>query len=184
MIIFELLKKDGKSISALSKELEKNGYKFHRLILTGYLRALADMKILKERDVPPAKIYLPAKVRRKDIYEIVGERALERGASSEETNEISLFCLSKLFGRAIFEEEFKRTGIRDEPIGRIATQEERQEAKKFLMSSGFKIANSNRAFMPQREFHEIHLEILESIISDDYGLSHLVKEIKQTKLSL
>lgn len=168
----------------MSKELEKRGYKFHRLILTGYLRALADMKILKERDVPPAKIYLPAKVRKKDIYEIVGEKSLEMSTSSEEANEISLFCLSEIFGRAIFEEEFKRTGIRDEPYGRIATQEERQEAKKFLTSTGFKIANSNRAFMPQREFPKVHLEILESIISEDYGLSHLVKETKQTRLSI
>jgi len=168
----------------LSKELEKRGYKFHRLILTGYLRALADMKILKEREVPPAKIYLPAKVRKKDIYEIVGERALERSTSSEEANEISLFCLSKLFGRVIFEEEFKRTGIRDEPTGKIATTEERQEAKKFLTSTGFKIANSNRAFIPQRDFPEVYLEILESIINEDYGLSHLVKETKQTRLGI
>jgi hypothetical protein len=164
--------------------LEKRGYKFHRLILTGYLRALADMKILKERDVPPAKIYLPVKVRKKDIYEIVAERAFEEGTSSEEVNEISLFCLSRLFDRAIFEEEFKRTGIRDEPNGRIATPEERQEAKKFLMSTGFKIANSNRAFMPLKEFSEAYLEILESIISGDYGLSHLVKETKQTRLTI
>ncbi|NYT16349.1 MAG: hypothetical protein GKC02_10410, partial [Methanomassiliicoccales archaeon] len=151
-------------------------------ILTGYLRALTDMKLLKERDVPPAKIYIPSKARKKDIYEIIGEKAVEISPSSDEANELALFSLSKLFGRAVFEEEFLRTGIKEEPLGRLATPEERLEAKKFLTSAGFKVANSNRAFMPEKESPELYFRVVESIINDDYGLSHLVKETKQTRL--
>jgi len=179
-----MLRKDGRSISALSRELEAHGFKFHRLILTGYLRALTDLKLLKEKDVPPAKIYLPARSRDKDIYELVGERTMKMMGDSNDANRLALYCLSRFFERAVFEEEFKRTGFKDEPSGRLAAPEERQEAKKFLTSTGFKIANSNRAFMPEREFPDEHLELMESIIASDYGLSHLIKEIKQTRLMI
>ena len=60
-IIIECLGKDGKSISALSKDLESRGIKMHRLIITGYLRAMTDLGYLKEREIPPSKIYQPIK---------------------------------------------------------------------------------------------------------------------------
>jgi hypothetical protein len=71
--IFDILKNDGMSISALSRELETRGIVLHRLILTGYLRALTDYNYLKEKMVPPAKVYVPVKGRDKDIYEVVGD---------------------------------------------------------------------------------------------------------------
>ena len=60
-IIIDCLGKDGKSISALSKDLEDRGIKMHRLIITGYLRALTDQGVLREREIPPSKIYQPIK---------------------------------------------------------------------------------------------------------------------------
>ena len=145
---------------------------------------MTDLKLLKEKDVPPAKIYIPSKSTRKDIYEIVGEKAQEILNDSDEANRLTLYCLSRFFERAIFEQEFKRTGFKDEPFGRVATSEERQEAKKFLTVMGFKIANSNRAFMPDKEFPEEHLLLMESVITEEYDLTHLVKETKQTRLSV
>ncbi|MCD6370703.1 MAG: hypothetical protein J7L63_04330, partial [Thermoplasmata archaeon] len=56
-IIIELLGKDGRSINSLAKELEKMGIRKHRLILTGYLQAMADMGILRERIIKPAKVF-------------------------------------------------------------------------------------------------------------------------------
>ena len=57
--ISEILKKNMKSISGISQELRKRGYDSHRLILTGYLRALRDMGVLKEISKPPSKLYSP-----------------------------------------------------------------------------------------------------------------------------
>ena len=71
--VIECLGKDGKSISALSKELMTMGIKHHRLILTGYLRAMTDMNILREREVPPSKIYQPIRSLPESIYESVGK---------------------------------------------------------------------------------------------------------------
>lgn len=183
-IIYELVKKEGKSISALSKELESRGYKFHRLILTGYLRALTDLKILKEKVIPPAKIYIPARPRDKDIYEIIGEKASEITGDSEKSDRLVLYALNRLFDRAIFDEELKRAGIQEKDVGREATNEERQEAKRMLVARGFKISTATKAFMPEDNMEEEYIRLLESIITEQFGLSHLIKETKQTRLSI
>ena len=60
--LLELLEGRQLSISGLSRELKAGGIDEHRLILTGYLRALRDLNILEEIEVPPSKIYsLPEK---------------------------------------------------------------------------------------------------------------------------
>jgi len=62
--LFELLEERQLSISGLSRELKTGGIDEHRLILTGYLRALRDLNILEEFEVPPSKIYaLPEKIK-------------------------------------------------------------------------------------------------------------------------
>lgn len=55
--ILELLADKQLSISGLTRELKAGGVDEHRLILTGYLRALRDLNILQEIEVPPSKIY-------------------------------------------------------------------------------------------------------------------------------
>jgi hypothetical protein len=55
--LLELLEGRQLSISGLSRELKAGGIDEHRLILTGYLRALRDLNILAEIEVPPSKIY-------------------------------------------------------------------------------------------------------------------------------
>ncbi|MDL5503493.1 MAG: hypothetical protein QSU88_09780, partial [Candidatus Methanoperedens sp.] len=46
------------SISSIARELKKNGYDQHRLILTGYLRALHETGYAEELDIPPSKVYV------------------------------------------------------------------------------------------------------------------------------
>jgi DNA-binding PadR family transcriptional regulator len=183
-IIYEILQKEGKSISALSKELEQRGYKFHRLILTGYLRALTDLKFLKEREIPPAKVYIPTRARERDIYEIMGEKAIQITDDIEMGEQLILYALNRLFDRAIFEEELKRAGVRESNSGREATNEERQAAKKMLVARGFKISSSSTAFMPQTDMNQEYIHLLESVICDQFAISYLIKETKQTKLSI
>ena len=74
-VIITTLSEEGRSISYLSRELKKQGFDMHRLTLTGYLRAMTDLNILKEKDVPPAKIYTPVKGKERDIYLKVAEDA-------------------------------------------------------------------------------------------------------------
>jgi hypothetical protein len=180
-VILELLTDDGLSISSLSRELEKNGYELHRLILTGYLRALADQHVLKEKEVPPAKIYIPVKGRQKDIYDVISEAA-HNLAEGRRAEELSLYAMWRLFKRPIFAEELVRAGI-SEPRGRQATQEERQEAKKVLIRSGFKVPDSSRAYVPEaNDLGADYQTLLETIVASQLDISYLVRETKQTKL--
>ncbi|MCX9013385.1 MAG: hypothetical protein OIN89_01065, partial [Candidatus Methanoperedens sp.] len=73
-LLIELLSKKQMSISSIARELKKTGYDQHRLILTGYLRALNDMGYLEEIEIPPSKVYIFKEDLRKDIYRIVKEQ--------------------------------------------------------------------------------------------------------------
>ena len=181
-VILELLTDDGRSISSLSRELEKNGYELHRLILTGYLRALTDQHVLKEKDVPPAKIYMPIKGRQKDIYDVINEAA-HNLAEGRRAEELSLYAMWRLFKRPIFADELARAGVSGETRGRQATQEERQEAKKVLIRSGFKIPDSSRAYVPEaNDLGADYQTLLETIVAAQLDISYLVRETKQIKL--
>jgi hypothetical protein len=143
---------------------------------------LTDQHVLKEKDVPPAKIYVPVRGRQKDIYDVINEAAhvLTEGRRAEE---LCLYAMWRLFKRPIFSEEMARAGISGDPRGRVATQEERQEAKKILTRSGFKIPDSSRAYVPEaNDLGADYLTLLETIVGAQLDISYLVRETKQTRL--
>jgi hypothetical protein len=143
---------------------------------------LADQQVLREKDVPPAKIYVPNKGRQKDIYDVVNEAA-HNLAEGRRADELSLYAMWRLFKRPIFGEELARAGITGEPRGRQATQEERQEAKKILTRSGFKIPDSSRAYVPEaNDLGADYQTLLETIVASQLDIAYLVRETKQTKL--
>lgn len=182
--IFDILKNDGKSISALSRELEERGIKIHRLILTGYLRALTDYNMLKEKEVPPAKVYIPVKGKEKDIYEVVGEcsRHISTGADADL---LALFSLNRLFRRPVFFEELRKAGVRDMPVTKQVNVDERQEARKFLMRAGIKVTDVNLAYYhDDPEIVPKFEELLTTALSDLLPFANLVRDSKQTKLEL
>jgi len=182
--IFEILGGDGKSISALSRELEKRGYDIHRLILTGYLRALTDLRILREREVPPAKIYAPVRALEKDIYVVVGEKTRQM-AVGDKVDSLILFLLYKLFRRPVFLDELKRAGVEGQPPGRVSTPEERQEANRVLARAGWKIPDSSKAYVVDDEsLSGAATEIMRAVMIDLFDVSRMVKETTQMKLSL
>lgn len=176
-IVIEALGKDGKSISSLAKDLEKIGFKHHRLILTGYLRALTDMNILRERDVPPSKIYQPLKALPDNIYESVGKACRK---VSNDPDELILFCLSRLFKRPVFESELKAAGV-NRFIGREALDHEVQECKKFLKRTG-NIVSGQIAVHPIKEFLDEYQAVLGEMALESTESKHLLMETKQTKL--
>ncbi len=183
-IIFEILKNDGKSISALSRELVERDINIHRLILTGYLRALTDCNYLKEKEVPPAKVYVPVKGRDKDVYEMIGEscRKLENG---QEADLLILFSLNRLFRRPVFFEELRRAGVRDMPSSKQVGVQERQEARKFVQRAGIKVADLNLVYLHEDPSLVPRFEeLLSMMLSDLLSFSSLIRDTKQTKLDL
>jgi len=184
LVILDILKEDGKSISAISRELEARGYDLHRLILTGYLRAMTDLNVLKEKEVPPSKIYVPVRGRSRDIYEVIGEKVRQVLGEGEKSDIMVLFTLVKIFKRAIFADELARAGLKN-PVGREVSKEERQEAKQVLSKSGFRVPDSMRAYSVddpelERDFGELIVRALIEVMDAGY----LIRETKQTRLAL
>jgi len=184
-IVLDSLTDEGKSISSLYKELNSKGHKVNRLLLTGYLRALTDLKIVKEKEVPPAKIYIPIRGRERDFYMIVGDKAREI-LSPEIVNSVVLYTLNMMFKRAVFIEELSRAGVEGNIPGRAANLEEKMSAKKILTRSGFKIPDSSRAYIMEpndlENIDKFYLSLIEAILVEGHDLSYLIKETKQTKL--
>jgi hypothetical protein len=182
-VILDLLKEDGKSISAISRDHKSRGFDLHRLILTGYLRAMTDLNVLREREVPPSKIYVPVKGKERDIYEMIGSKAREMFGEEERSDAVILYTLNRLFRRPIFFDELIKAGAKS-PSGREATREERQEAKQALTKSGYKIPDSSKAYvMEDDKMRDDYLELLARILVEAFDAGVLVKETKQTRLS-
>jgi hypothetical protein len=97
------------SISSIARELKKNGYDQHRLILTGYLRALHDVGYMEEIDIPPSKVYISKAGMKRDVYIILKEHLKDIDIS--ERLEIALYILSSLFHRPCFRYELELLGI-------------------------------------------------------------------------
>lgn len=97
------------SISSIARELKKNGYDQHRLILTGYLRALHDVGYMDEIDIPPSKVYISKAGMKRDVYTILKDHLKDIDIS--ERLEIAVFVLSSLFHRPCFKCELELLGI-------------------------------------------------------------------------
>lgn len=117
--VMELLDGRRLSISGLTRELKAEGIEEHRLVLTGYLRALRDLGLLDEVEVPPSKIYaIPEKGRAskpedssnpEDIYLIFRSQLLKIGLDFRIP--VGVYVISRLFERPCFRRELKLVGI-------------------------------------------------------------------------
>lgn len=177
-LLIECLGKDGKSISSLAKDLEEKGFKIHRLIITGYLRAMTDMGILKEREVPPSKIYQPIKSLPDNIYESVGKSC--RRITSD-ADELILYVFFRLFKRPIFTSELKNAGV-TRPIGNEAQEHDISECKKVLRRAGNNVIPNQTAVFPAKDFPELYGDVLADMALEIKDSKHLVLETKQTRL--
>lgn len=108
-ILTELLSQKQMSISSIARELKKTGYDQHRLILTGYLRALHDMGFLEESDIPPSKVYVFKGKIKRDIYMIIKEHL--KNIDVSERADVAVYLLTSLFRRPCFKYELELIGI-------------------------------------------------------------------------
>jgi len=108
-ILTKIMANKQMSISSIARELKKNGYDQHRLILTGYLRALHELGHLEEIDIPPSKVYIFKAGMKRDVYNILKEHLKDIDIS--ERLEIAVFILSSLFHRPCFKYELELLGI-------------------------------------------------------------------------
>jgi len=185
-IIFELLKGGvEKSINQIHREIaERKSTKVpHRLMLTGYLQALADLGILAEKHIPPAKVYSLSPTSRRDLYsairKIIEQKGYERGV------EIYAYILHKLFKRPVLEEELLFGNFTDfsslKAVG--LSSEERKEIVQKMGRLKYSVV-AEHAFLPTKNYDKEMVEVLSALILEDYGLKSLAfdKRTKQEKL--
>ncbi|WP_129598440.1 hypothetical protein [Methanohalophilus profundi] len=115
--IFRLLDNRQLSISSITRDLKSEGIDEHRLIMTGYLRALRDLKKLDEIEVPPSKTYkLSDNVEKEEdnIYSLIGHHLKDVPASKRIY--VAIYVFSYLLERPVFRAELKSMGFHENTI--------------------------------------------------------------------
>ena len=181
-LVVSYLRSQERSISGLTKQLHQDGYAFHRLFVTGYLKSLADVGILREKDIPPAKVYTTSTHRDRNLYELVGERC--RGASSDERAQtrLAIAVLQRLFRRPIFLRELRECGIAGTVDATLAPKDEREEARRAYAKMGLQIPTNEPAYLVDDRRNEVRDTIVSDLLVDRFGMSALVLDTKQTRL--
>jgi len=181
-LILEILKKDQMSISGVSRELASKGVKLHRLELTGYLKALADLNVLKSKDIKPAKVFSTSATREKNLYELVGESCSEHAMGTDERATLAAYCLQRLFKRVVFDMEVKRCGLEGQVEGRKATPEERAEAKAILAKMGYRVPNSDMPVVVEFDLDKKFLLVLADLVIERFNAKPYLRQTTQLKL--
>ncbi|MEW5937188.1 MAG: hypothetical protein AB1665_05145 [Candidatus Thermoplasmatota archaeon] len=183
--IIELLKEEERSISSLWKALAERRIKVHKLFVTGYLRALEELNVLRSKEIPPAKVYMLSTSRERDIYETIGELAREQGSNPQEASLICCLALSRIFRRPVFRFELVRAGLDDEGLTGRVTGEERAEVKLALEQRGHRIPENNPAYWvskPAQRIEGLMNDIILTALVQRFNAQRQVVDTKQTKL--
>lgn len=178
--IVELLRGDGKSISEIYKEINmEDETKIHRLALTGYLWAMADFNVLKEKFVKPSKLYFLLKKDETSIYELIGEQMAAEPL--DKRCEETLYTLYILLDRPIFDIELERAGITGNVKGKRLDKRERKKLIGKVEVKGMKISSDNDAYLPlpSASYPALAMKILGNIISDKYEVKREKKGIQK-----
>ena len=182
-LVVSYLRVQERSISALTKQLKQDGYSFHRLFVTGYLKALADVGMLREKDIPPAKVYTTSAHREPNLYELVGSRCREAAKDEADQVRLAVGVLQKLFRRPIFLREIRECGFSAAVDVPQAAREEREEARRGLVKLGLQLPTNEPAYgVPDRK-SEVRDDLLYDLIVQRFGMAGMVLETKQTKLT-
>lgn len=182
-IILELIQTDPKSISGITRDLHENGYNYHKLVVTGYLQALNDFGYVKERDLPPSKIYFKTTPHKKDIYESIAERVSELDLSKRNQVLVAIYILGRLFHRPIFRQELIRCGFSEELDAPTTDPEKTTEARKLLAKAGIKISKNEPAYETNLNYDYEFQQIILDILTEQFGIKKMISELTQSKLA-
>lgn len=206
--LLELLEGKQLSISGLSRELKARGIDEHRLVLTGYLRALRDLEILEETEVPPSKIYaLPEKVTEtlsekgkearspelsnpEEIYSIIRAQLLK--INLDFRIPVGVYVVSRLFERPCFRRELKLIGITQKHLeqylekpGIVCEAQDAHLKKARAEITKIEIPPDDPAYEMRENKEEVIKfanEVLAGLIKHRLDLDGLVAKSKQTTL--
>ncbi len=183
-ILTKVLANKQMSISSLARELKKKGHDQHRLILTGYLRALHEMGYLEEIDIPPSKVYIVRSGMNRDVYGIVKEHLKDIDIS--ERLEVAVFILNSLFHRPCFKFELELLGIEAHKTETVKESKDARLKEHRTAVTRIKIPIDDPAFEMSGDSRDIQLrgtKLMIDIINDLIDLDGLKAKYQQTKLA-
>lgn len=180
-LIISYVKEEERSISGLARRLNTDGHSIHRLFLTGYLRAMADMGVVREKLIPPSKVYATSANRERNIYETVGDKCKLAEISDKEKPALAVSVLEELFRRPVFLQELRECGF-DEVTAMSVKGEERSEARKLLLRSGIEIPGNDPAYTSSGAFEEPAILVLRDLVLEKFDINHLRVDTRQMKL--
>jgi hypothetical protein len=181
-LIIENLTEDGMSISALARILSAKGIKIHRLELSGYLKALSDMGVIRERDIKPAKVFSISPGQKKTLYQKIGEIISREETDEDKRANLALYVMNRLFRRAIFDRELRMTGITGTPNARKANEKEHAEAARVLSRVGIKVQASDDAFVSNANLAQAYNKVLATMLVELSGIKPYLSDTKQKTL--
>lgn len=178
----ELLDGERMSISSIARELRKRKIDQHRLILTGYLRALRDLGLLQEEDIPPSKVYTIDR-RPRDIYTVLAARISEY--PQEIQFPLSIYVLTQLFQRPCFQHEVKQIDVIPCEDVRVKRSESLKLKELRESIQRIDIPKNDIAFEVAELDPDLAAagnEVLAGVIRDTVDLSGLYPKHRQTRL--
>ena len=181
-LILSYVKKEEKSISGLAKELESEGHKMHRLYLAGYLKALTDLGILKEKNIPPSKVYTTSVHLDKTLYESIGEKCRDLKISEDRKATAAAFILQRLFKRPVFLSEIRMCGFEGVVVSSKATPEERTDIRNYLLKSGLAIPGNDPAYKVEDRFMNEFEVVVTNALLEKFDATSLIVDTRQAKI--
>jgi hypothetical protein len=167
--ITDILRGDGKSISEIYKEVNmEEESKIHRLSLTGYLWAMADFGVLKEKYQKPSKLYFMNKREDTTIYDTVRIKLSQE--PDEKRGPQTLYLLYKIFDRPIFRSELEKAGVTWDVKGKKLDKKERKKLLEKLDAKELRLTADSDAYIPNEEFPELALRIATEIVVEKFDL--------------
>jgi DNA-binding HxlR family transcriptional regulator len=176
--ISEKLRDNELSINALHKSLKQDGSSIHKLVLTGYLKALEELGYVDERSVPPSKIFRLKPKKSDNLYELIGKHAKRLATNEGEEAELAADCLSAVLKRPVFREELRRCGVSTMRIKREEKKDE--ELIALLNRNGYSIPEGDVCYAAD-ERPEI-AELLGAMIAEVMNVKLVSTKTKQKKL--
>ncbi len=168
-LILNEIKGEEKSITGIQKSLEKKGINMHRLVLTGYLNAMVELGILKEKEIKPAKIFTFVEQSRKDIYFIVGESMKKFDDNNSGYN--TLLVLNYLFDRPVFTKEIEKCNVNLPKTGfKTVNSKYRDEYIKKLLDADIIIPQSSLLYEPVEKDNSLLSKLITLIIYNEYDV--------------
>jgi len=181
-LVLYYVKAEERSISGLTRKLEQDGFRFHRLFLTGYLKALTDVGLLREKEIPPAKVYTTSVHRTRNLYEAVGDRVRAVERDPAKGSRLCVAVLQRLFRRPVFLRELGECGFEVTAELLSSPKEEREELRKALAGLGLKIPSNEPAYLVEDRRNDARDQVIYGVLVERFGMKDLVLDTKQARL--